>query len=155
MEPASPRIACVAVAALPLQLLLRRHPEWRGEPAAVVAEDHPQGRIEWVNEEARVVGVLPGQRYGAVLAVAAGLRAGVVSPAEIGAAVSDITCRLRRFTPGVEPATDQPGLFWLDASGLTRLYPSLAAWGEAIRAALAVAALETKHSREKNGAIAE
>jgi protein ImuB len=142
MEPVLPRIACVAVAALPLQLLLRRHPEWRGEPVAVVAEDHPRGRIEWVDEGARAVGILPGQRYGAALAVAAGLRAGVVSPAEIGAAVAAITRRLRRFTPGVEPATDQPGLFWLDASGLTRLYPSLTAWGEAIRTDLATAALE-------------
>jgi protein ImuB len=142
MEPASPRIACAAVAALPLQLLLRRHPEWGGEPAAVVAEDHPRGRIEWVNEGARAVGVLPGQRYGAALAVAVGLRAGVVSRAEIGAAVAAITRRLRRFTPGVEPATDEPGLFWLDADGLTRLYPSLTTWGEAIRTTLATARLE-------------
>jgi len=141
MTPIAPEIACVALPALPLQLLLRRRPEWRGEPVAVVAEDHPRGRIEWVNEGARRLGVLPGQRYGEALALAVGLRAGVVSPAETGAAVVAITHRLRRFTPGVEPATDEPGLFWLDAAGLDRLHLSLAAWGVAIRAALTAAGL--------------
>ena len=31
------RLACVDVPALPLQLLLRRYPDWCGRPAAVVA----------------------------------------------------------------------------------------------------------------------
>jgi len=141
MSPIVPEMACVALPALPLQLLLRRHPEWRRLPVAVAAEDRPQGRILWVNEEARRLGVLPGQRYGEALALATGLRAGVVAPAEIGSAVAAITHRLRRFTPGVEPAADEPGLFWLDAAGLDRLHPSLAAWGTAIRAALAAAGL--------------
>jgi len=141
MSPIDPEMACVALPALPLQLLLRRHPEWRRLPVAVAAEDRPQGRILRVNEGARRLGVLPGQRYGEALALATGLRAGVVAPAEIGAAVAAITHRLRRFTPGVEPAADEPGLFWLDAAGLDRLHPSLAAWGTAIRAALAAAGL--------------
>ena len=47
------RLACVNVPALPLQLLLQRHPEWRGAPVAVVAEDKAQGRILWVNAHAR------------------------------------------------------------------------------------------------------
>jgi len=141
MAPIAPEIACVALPALPLQLLLRRQPEWRRQPVAVVAEDHPRGRIEWVNEDARRLGVLPGQRYGEALALAVGLRAGVIAPGEVGAAVATITRRLRRFTPGVEPATDEPGLFWLDATGLTPLHPSLAAWSEAIRTALIAAGL--------------
>ena len=56
------RLACVDLPAFPLQLLLRRHPEWRGYPTAVVAEDKPQGVILWVNESARRKGVLPGLR---------------------------------------------------------------------------------------------
>jgi len=141
MAPIAPEIACVALPALPLQILLRRHPEWRGEPVAVVAEDHPRGRIAWVNEGARRLGVLPGQRYGEALALATGLRAGVIAPGEVGAAVAAITRRLRRFTSGVEPAADEPGLFWLDATGLIPLHPSLAAWGEAIHTALVAAGL--------------
>ncbi len=31
-----PRIACVDVPALPLQLVLRSHPEWGDEPVVVV-----------------------------------------------------------------------------------------------------------------------
>jgi hypothetical protein len=32
-------MACVDLPAFPLQILLKRHPEWRGLPAAVVDED--------------------------------------------------------------------------------------------------------------------
>ncbi len=51
---------------------------------------------------------------------------------------------LRRFTPEVEPAEAKwrsPGLFWLNASGLGRLYPSLDAWAAAIRDELSKAGL--------------
>ena len=64
------RLACVDLPAFPLQLLLRRHPEWASYPAAVVAEDKPQGLILWVNERARQQGVLPGLRYAAALSLA-------------------------------------------------------------------------------------
>ena len=54
------RLACVDLPAFPLQLLLKRHPEWTSHPAAVVAEDKPQGLVLWVNEKARQLGVLAG-----------------------------------------------------------------------------------------------
>ncbi len=77
------RLACVDLPAFPLQLLLRRHPEWASQPAAVVAEDKPQGLILWVNEKARQHGVLPGLRYAAALSLATELRAGAVASTEI------------------------------------------------------------------------
>ena len=77
------RLACVDLPAFPLQLLLRRHPEWRDYPTAVVADDKPQGLILWVNEKARRQGVLPGLRYAAAFSLATELRAGEVPPAEI------------------------------------------------------------------------
>ena len=43
------RVACIDLPALPLQLLLRRRPDWRRLPAAVVAEDNPQAPLLWVN----------------------------------------------------------------------------------------------------------
>ena len=43
---------------------------------------------------------------------------------------------------GVEPSNDEPGLFWLDATGLERLHDSLAQWGRLIRADLARESLE-------------
>lgn len=136
------RLACVDLPALPLQLLLRRHPDWRGHPVAVVAEDRPQAFVQWVNEEARRYGVLPGQRYAAALSLTRDLRARVVPPGAIGAAVAACVTRLRQRTPFIEPAAEQPGVFWLDASGLVPLYGSVAAWAEAVAADLAALGFE-------------
>ena len=122
------RLACVDLPAFPLQLLLRRHPEWAACPVAVVAEDKPQGLILWVNEQARQVGVLPGLRYAAAFSLASGLRAGAVQPAETTTAVTALTRRLMRFTPEVEPSAQEPGVFWLNGTGLQRLYSSPRNW---------------------------
>lgn len=133
------RLACVDLPAFPLQLLLREHPDWHGFPTAVVAEEKPQAFILWVNEKARRLGIRPGHRYAAGLALSLELRAGAVGDARIQDAVEELTDRLRRFTPEVEPADERwrsPGLFWLNASGLERLYPTLRDWGGAIRSDL-------------------
>jgi protein ImuB len=126
------RLACVDLPAFPLQLLLRRHSDWAGYPAAVVAEDKPQGLILWVNEKARRQGVLPGLRYAAAFSLASTLRAGEIAPAESRKAVADLACRLMRFTPEVEPSKDEPGVFWLNGAGLQRLYASAQKWAYAI-----------------------
>jgi protein ImuB len=130
-------LACVELPAFPLQLLLRYRPEWASYPAAVVAEDKPQGSILWVNERARQHGVMPGLRYAAALSLAAELRASEVSPHEIRKAVKELTQRLMRFTPEVEPATEEPGVFWLNGMGLKFLYPSSNQWARALHAAIA------------------
>lgn len=130
------RLACVSLPAFPLQLLLRRHPEWAGHPAAVVAEDKPQGLILWVNEKARRAGVLPGLRYAAALSLTPDLRVGVVPPAEIEKKVAALTERFTRFTPEVEPSSEEPGVFWLNAAGMDLLYPSLEEWARSVRADL-------------------
>jgi protein ImuB len=126
------RLACVDLPAFPLQLLLRRHPEWTAQPVAVVAEDKPQGLVLWVNEKARQLGVLPGLRYAAALSLAGGLRAGEVAPKEIDGMVDALTQRLMRFTPEVEPSVQNAGVFWLNGVGLKRLYASPRSWGYAI-----------------------
>ena len=130
------RLACVDLPAFPLQLLLRQHPEWVPYPAAVVAEDKPQGLILWINEKARQLGVLPGLRYAAALSLAAGLHADEVAPTEIHNAVKNLTRRLIRFTPEVEPAAEEPGVFWLDVVGLKLLYPSANKWAQAVHMAI-------------------
>jgi protein ImuB len=127
------RLACIDVPALPLQLLVREHPDWQPMPVAVVAEDSPQAPLLWVNERARHAGLLPGQRYAAALSLAADLRAGTVSRAVITQGVARLTELLRRHTPEVEPARDEPGVFWLNASGFERLYGSLPDWTGAVR----------------------
>jgi protein ImuB len=104
---------------------------------AVVAEEKPQALLLWVNEKARSLGIRPGHRYAAALALSVELRAGAVSDSAIQEGVERLTEILRRFTPEVEPAAI-PGLFWLNASGLERIYPSLDCWAEAIRETLRV-----------------
>jgi len=130
------RTACVDLPALPLQLLLREHPAWRERPAAVVDRDHPQGSLLWVNERARRFRVLPGMRYAAALSLTSELCAAEVPAERIERAVARVARRLRRFTPDVEPAEDDPGSFWLDATGLERLFPSLRDWAGLIRSDL-------------------
>jgi len=130
------RTACVDLPEFPLQLLLRRHPEWRKRPAAVVDSDKPQGVILWVNERARAFRILPGMRYAAALSLCGDLHAAEVKQDEIDRAVVAISRQLRRFTPDVEPCTDEPGVFWLNASGLERLYGSVNEWVRRVRSGL-------------------
>ncbi len=126
------RLACVNLQAFPLQILLKRHPEWDVRPAAVVAEDKPQGTILWVNGKARRAGVLPGLRYAAGSSLAPNLRAGVVFSSEVEKEVTALTNRFMRFTPQVEASQEEPGVFWLSGSGLGLLYPSLNKWARAV-----------------------
>lgn len=127
------RMACVDIRALPLQVLLRNHPQWTGRPVVVVDRDKPQGIIQWANEPARAYRILPGMRYAAGLALCRGLHGGAVSPTELDETVALIGRRLWRFSPRIEPAEREPGVFWLDASGLRHVYPSLEAWIASIR----------------------
>ncbi len=130
------RLACVEVPALPLQLLLRAHPAWAGEPVAVVENDRPQGAILSVNRSARRHGVMPGMRAGSARSLAPTLCTGIVSEEEISSAQEELITQLRRFSSRVEPSEDELGLFFLDASGLLLLFDSLPAWAEQLRAAL-------------------
>ncbi len=130
------RMACVDLPAFPLQILLRRHPEWSGFPAAVIDEDRPQGLLLWVNERARAERVLSGMRYAGALSLARELRAGVVADSEIETEIEAVLSRLRFFSPEVEPARDEPGTFWLGADGLGLLHPEFSAWAGLIRADL-------------------
>jgi protein ImuB len=126
------RLACVEVRALPLQLLAHRHPEWLGFPIAVVDRDSPQGVVAWVNEAAWRTGIRPGFRHADALSLAPMLRAGSISQAEVEEGVTAIAKRLHRFSPQIEPASDSPGVFWLNASGLALLYPALGDWARAL-----------------------
>ncbi|MCZ7585246.1 MAG: hypothetical protein M5R36_18970 [Deltaproteobacteria bacterium] len=126
------RLACVDVAALPLQLFLRRQ-EKAAEPAAVVAEDKPQAPVLWVNPAAWREGVRPGQLYARALDIAPGLSAGAIPDAELRETAGEIFKILERYSPVVEMPDEEPGVFWMDASGLGRLFTSAGRWARAIR----------------------
>ena len=140
------RTACVDLPALPLQLLRARGagaPGFAAEesppPLAVVDRDRPRGILLWVDARARRRGILPGLTYAAARSRDRRLRAGTVPEGEIRAVQQRVAERLRRFSPAVEWEREAAPhhSFWLDASGLGRLYPSLRAWGAAIRSDLA------------------
>jgi protein ImuB len=126
------RLACIDLPAFPLQLLLRENPQWKDHPVVVVAEDKPQAPIVCVNEKARKSTILPGQRYAAALSISKELRAGTVPVHTIDTAVSRLTEALQHYSPEVEPAEDEPGVFWLNAGGLKRMYSSLDTWTKAV-----------------------
>src|SRR5688500_4429030 len=100
------RLACIDLPALPLQLLLKRHPDWRDGAVAVVAEDRPLAPLLYVNEAARRLKVLPGQRFAAALGLARDLRAGTVSASDVEQSVATLADLLRRHSPHVEPAAE-------------------------------------------------
>jgi protein ImuB len=136
------RIACVNLPELPLQLLLGRRPEWKAHPAVVVDRDHAQGVVLWADERARQRRILPGMRYASALSLSSTLRAGVVTDSEIQENIDALAEKLRFYTSDVEPSKHEPGVFWLGATGLSLLYPSLKKWAELIHAELARAQFE-------------
>ncbi len=150
------RLACVSLPAFPLQVLLRRHPRWKGGPAGVAEEDRPRARLVWVNHRARKAGVLPGMAYATALALLPTLRVGVVAPEEVRAEAEGLLRLLYRYSPKVEH--DGAGTFWLDASGLEWLHPSLEEWAEGLREDLRQAGWEATvvvgFSRFGTGAVA-
>jgi len=137
--PTPSRLACVDLPAWPLQLLIRRHPDWRERPAAVVAEDSPQAPLLWVNSAARQAGILPGLRYAAALSLAHELRAATVEPRVLEQARRRLHQHLLQHSPRVEAARHEPGVYWLDARGLERLYGSVGAWAEGLHRSLEAA----------------
>ena len=126
-------IACVDVPALPLQIYLREHPEHKMHPVVILDEDHPQGRVLWANEQARTHRILPGIRYASALSLSTDLRAGVIAQKRIESSLHHLCARLLRFSPDVEVAWAEPGVFWMNADGLERLFPSLEKWAQEIR----------------------
>ncbi|MEE9386574.1 MAG: hypothetical protein V3V08_24425 [Nannocystaceae bacterium] len=132
------RTACVDVPDFGIQLLYQRHPDWkkRGYPVAVVTDDRQNGTILMVNDEARKARILPGYRYSQGLALAMNLRAGQVPRVDFRRGVEAVCGWLRKFSPKVEPYIDEPGVFWLDGSGLEKLYKTPSRWARAIRSDL-------------------
>ena len=126
-------MACVNLPNFPIQLLLQRQPDWRGRPVAVVDADKPQGNILHVNEPAWALKIRPGMRYAAGRSLAGDMRASVVSGKEIDTMVGLVSKCLGTYSPRVEPATGEAGVFWLDASGLERLYGTHDNWVRQIR----------------------
>jgi len=103
---------------------------------AVVAEDRPTGLILWVNEQAYRSRVLPGMRYAAGLSICHELCAAEVPATEVKEGSERLLDLLLGFSPYVEPSETEPGVFWIDASGLIGIESSLQSWAARIQTAL-------------------
>jgi len=126
------RIACVDLPDLPLQLLLKAHPEFRGAPAAVVAEERPEAPLLLVNRAARELRLRPGIRFGAAKSLVPELRAGAVSAVMVEEAVAQLVRDLQTFSPHVERDPVSAGVFYVDPSGLSHLYGGELSWARCV-----------------------
>jgi protein ImuB len=137
----APALACVAVPAFPLQLVLRAHPEWKDDPVVVVEDDRPLARVLWANRPARAEGIGPGLRFTAAQSLLARLRGVPVADVDTDSARGEVFRLLLSFSPRVEPAPEGGGVFWLDPRGLGRLYPGPDSWAARIHSDLAARSL--------------
>jgi len=117
------RLACVYVPQLGLQAALRRDPEGREGPAALLAEAagrRATARVTELDAAARRAGVRPGMTAAQASAICPGLRLYAATAADReagGDALADVGFA---FAPRVERASDR---IFFETSDLARLYP--------------------------------
>lgn len=136
-----PALACVALPAFPLQLVLREHPGWKDDPVVIVEDDRPLARVLWANRSARAQRIGPGLRFREAQSLLARLRAVPVAEVDTDSAREEVFRLLLGFSPRVEPAPESGGVFWLDPRGLDRLYPGPDSWAARVRSDLAARSL--------------
>jgi len=141
------RIACVFVPQLALQAVLRRTPEARGGPVAVLevagagdgagkARAKRVARVTELSPEARRAGVRAGMTGAQAAAVSAGLRLLTVTAADREAAAAALADVGYAFAPRIERGADDRIFF--DSEDLARLYPAgETAIAQAVQAAAA------------------
>ena len=127
------RWACVDAFQFALQILLIEHPQWLEEAVAVLDRDDPQASLVDLNRHARAAGLRRGMRYGQALAMVADLHARAPAQEKIQKASENLATALLEFSPQVERDDHHPGTFWLNASGLCRLYPSWRDWVDPLK----------------------
>jgi protein ImuB len=125
-------MACIDIPDLPLQMLLREHPDWRDAPVGVVAEDKPEAPLLLINRHARALRLRTGMRYGAAKSLLPELRAGTVSALEVEQITAQLVRDLQTFSPHVERDPVHPGVFYVDPGGLSHLYGGELSWGRAV-----------------------
>lgn len=122
------RLACIELPSFALQLLLRRPGQDLQVPWSVVNREDASGEVCAVNRAAWAAGVRPGMRVSAAMSLCSGLRTGVVPAEELTTVTAQLQEGLRTFSPYVQGHGRRPGVFWLDASGLNRLFGGARSW---------------------------
>ena len=128
----SERQACVSVPVLPLQLLWRRRPQWRGTPVAVIPDESADAPLLLLSQQAQKRGLRTGLRQGAARNLVPDLRTGVVSDEELQAWSDELLAALRTFSPRVERDDRFVGCFFVDPNGLGKLYGGFDTWAKTV-----------------------
>ncbi len=115
------RVACVRIPAPHLAFYLRARRGAALPPTALLDE---AGLVRAASREARQAGVEPGMTRKQAEAMAPHVRFDALDPHAEAAEWERLALLLGRFSPTVEKA-EEAGVFYLDAHGLGRLYPSL------------------------------
>lgn len=124
------RIACLLVPGLPLAAELRAHPEWVGQPVAVVAGSGPRAEVLALSPEAEAQAVQIGQTAVHARAACADLILCPHSPALERAARDALRDAALSTSPRVEEAPPGTGVYvaeaavFIDARGLDALFQS-------------------------------
>jgi protein ImuB len=127
------RTACIDIPDLPLQILMREHPDWRDAPVALVAEERPEAELLLVNRHARTMRLRTGMRFGAAKSLLPELRVGCVSALAVEQTAVQLVRDLQTFSPHVERDPVSPGVFYVDPSGLSHLYGGELSWARAVQ----------------------
>ena len=153
------RLACVYVPSLALQAVLRRAPELRGAPAALLGKGSPnqdrsarapasrgksagKPRVFELSVEAKRGGVVPGMTSAQAEAACPGVRLLEASPADLEAAEGALADVGYAFAPRVE---SEPERVFFEASDLGQLYPlGEAAVAQAVQAQAARVGFEAR-----------
>jgi len=135
MMSAPPRLACVYLPDLALQIARRQAPDL----SALATIDRPgsSAQLLHLDDEAYRRGARPGMRVRVALGLCPELTIVHIDRDALDLALDQLSALLERFTPLVEASGEDPGAFWLDPSGMARLFGPPDAWAAAIRGALA------------------
>lgn len=129
----SRRLACLSIPDFPMQAFLFEQPQWRDNAVVLLDRDEANGRILAMNDQAAKLGLGRGMMYGPCLGIHRNLKAGVVDEGRLADWRERVETLLLRFSPSVERSDFSEGVWWLDASGLGALFPSVRPWLEQIR----------------------
>ena len=125
------RASCVLLPRLPLQIVLRNKPHWRGAPIAVVDDDGPAGRITHLNALAKKSRLRIGMRQSVARDLLPNLHTALAPPEETAAVSQELRRALQTFSPRVEPMGGE-GIFHIDPEGLRGLYGGYRNWATCI-----------------------
>ena len=125
------RVSVVLLPKLPLQIVLRDKPHWRGSPIAIVDDEGPNGRITHLDPLAKKGRLRIGMRQSVARDLLPKLHTAIVSPQQISEVSNELVQALQTFSPRVEPFP-HAGAFFIDPEGLRRLYGGYQNWATSI-----------------------